>query len=47
MDRAKYVVEGRGDGNRMVRVIYLKDPEGTFFVIHAMPLTTRRRRRRR
>jgi hypothetical protein len=47
LDRAKYVIEGRGQGNRMVRIIYLKDPEGTFFVIHAMPLTTRRRRRGR
>lgn len=46
LDRAKYVVEGRGQGGRMVRVIYLKDPEGTFFVIHSMPLTTRRRRGR-
>ena len=47
LDRAKHVVEGRGGGNRIVRVIYLNDPEGTFFVIHAMPLTTRRQRRRR
>lgn len=41
LDRAKYVIEGRV---QMVRIIYLKDPEGTFFVIHAMPLTTQRRR---
>jgi phage-related protein len=40
----KRAVEGRGQGGRMVRVVYLIDPEGTFFVIHAMPLTTRRRR---
>jgi hypothetical protein len=40
----KFGVEGRGQGGRMVRVIYLKDSEGTFYVIHAMPLTTRGRR---
>jgi hypothetical protein len=42
----KWMVEGRGQGNRMVRVVYLIDePDATYFVIHAMPLTTRRRRR--
>ena len=40
----KYMVEGPGQAGRMVRVVYLKDAAGTFFVIHAMPLTTRRRR---
>jgi hypothetical protein len=44
---SKYLVEGRGQGGRLVRVIFLKDPEGTLFVIHAMPLKTRRRRRGR
>jgi hypothetical protein len=36
--------QGRGKGNRMVQVAYILDPDGTIFVIHAMPLTTRRRR---
>ena len=43
----KYIVEGQGQGGRMIRVIFLKDLEGTLFVIHAMSLTTRRRRRGR
>lgn len=42
--RGKYMVEGRGRGDRVVRVVYVLDPEGTYYVIHAMPLTTRRRR---
>jgi hypothetical protein len=40
----KYHVHGRGEGDRFVQVIYVIDPDGTFFVIHAMPLTSRRRR---
>jgi uncharacterized DUF497 family protein len=41
----KWVVEGRGQGGRVVRVMYLiDDPDKTYYVIHAMPLTTRRRR---
>jgi hypothetical protein len=43
----KWYVEGRGTGGRMVRVIYLLSPAPTAFVIHAMPLTTRSRRRHR
>jgi hypothetical protein len=42
----KLMVEGRGTGGRMVRVVYLLDTDDTVFVIHAMPLTTRRRPRR-
>ena len=41
----KTIVVGRGIGGRFVRVIYVTDDDGTPFVIHAMPLTTRRRRR--
>ena len=40
----KWRVEGRGIGGRMVRVIYLLSPAPLAYVIHAMPLTTRRRR---
>lgn len=45
-DNGKYTVESRGQGGRVIRVIYVIDPEGTLYVIHAMPLTTRRRRGR-
>ncbi len=30
---------GRGKGDRFVHVIYVIDPDGTVFVIHARPLT--------
>jgi hypothetical protein len=43
----KWRVIGRGTGDRVVEVIFLRDPDGTLFVIHAMPLITRRRRRGR
>lgn len=42
----KFAVEGRGTGGRMVAVVYVLDDDETRYVIHAMPLTTRRRRRR-
>ena len=44
----KYLVIGRGTGGRMVKVIFIKDaaPATTVYVIHAMPLTLRRRRGR-
>lgn len=40
----KYLVIGRGRGGRMVRVIFLSDPAPVIYPIHAMPVTTRRRR---
>jgi hypothetical protein len=43
-DREKWLVVGRGMGGRLVEVVYLLDDDGAAFVIHAMPLTTRRRR---
>ena len=43
-DGVKRLVRGRGQGDRWVQVVYLIDPDGTIFVIHAMPLTSRRRR---
>lgn len=47
----KHYVEGRGIGDRMIAVIFIFDrvkqaEEETIYVIHAMPLTTRRRRGR-
>ena len=43
-DGTKRLVQGRGEENRFVQVVYTVDPDGTIFVIHAMPLTSRRRR---
>lgn len=43
-DRKKWLVIGRGTGGRMIRVIYVLDSDGAAFVIHAMPVITRRRR---
>ena len=40
----KWLVIGRGQGDRFLHVIFVIDPDGTVFIIHAMPLTTRRRR---
>lgn len=40
----KLMTIGRGRGGRMVEVVYTLDDDGTAFVIHAMPLTVRRRR---
>lgn len=48
MGEEKWLVVGRGQAGRVLQVIYLLDSDGsTAFVIHAMPVTTRRRRRRR
>ena len=46
----KWAVWGRGAGGRFIQVVYLIDPEGTTYIIHARPLTEieiRRLRRRR
>ena len=43
----KWLVEGRGVGGRFVRVVYVTDPDDTLYIIHAMPLGGRRRRRKR
>jgi uncharacterized DUF497 family protein len=45
--RDKWYVVGRGTGDRFVEVAFLLDPDETIFVIHAMPLGGRRRRRKR
>jgi hypothetical protein len=39
-------VVGRGVGDRFLQVVYVVDPDERLFIIHAMPLTTRRRRSR-
>ncbi len=35
--KGSWVVHGRGISGRKVEVVYVKDPDGTFYVIHAMP----------
>lgn len=43
----RWIVVGRGIGGRPVQVIYVVDPDGTLYVIHARPLTDREMRRHR
>jgi uncharacterized DUF497 family protein len=43
----KWLVIGRGTGGRFVQVIYLLDPDGTVFIIHARPMTDAEKRRYR
>lgn len=43
----KWIVIGRGIGDRLVQVVYLIDPDGTLYVIHARPLTDPEKRRYR
>jgi uncharacterized DUF497 family protein len=40
----KRLVIGSGQGGRTIEVIYVVGSDDRIFVIHAMPLTTRRRR---
>ena len=40
----KWLVQGRGTGGRFVEVIYIRSPFPVIYVIHAMIMTTRRRR---
>ena len=42
----KWIVIGRGTGGRVVEVVYVYDTDDTMYVIHAQPVSTRRRRRR-
>jgi hypothetical protein len=46
MGNNKWKVIGRGQGDRVVKAVYVIDPDGTMYPIHAMPLSTRRKRRR-
>jgi uncharacterized DUF497 family protein len=51
IEDGKWIVKGRGNGERFLQVIFVLDPDDTVFVIHARPLTDREkkqlRRRRR
>ena len=42
-----WLVIGRGHDGRFVQVVYLLDPDGTAYIIHARPLTDREKRRYR
>lgn len=37
--KRRFLVQGRGDGGRPVQVVYVLDPDGTRYIIHAMPLS--------
>ena len=44
-DEDKWRVVGRGDGGRLVQVIFVEDADGvTAYIIHARPLTDREKR---
>ena len=43
----KWVVIGRGNGERFIQVIFVLDWDGTKYVIHAMPVNPRRPKRGR
>jgi uncharacterized DUF497 family protein len=43
----KWLVIGPTRGGRMIQVMYLVDADERLFVIHARPLTSKERRRRR
>lgn len=47
IDDQKYLVVGRGAGNRWIQVIFVRDPEGPAYIIHARPLNDRDKRRAR
>jgi uncharacterized DUF497 family protein len=38
---------GRGAGDRWVQVVFVLDPDGTAYILHARPLTDREKRRER
>jgi uncharacterized DUF497 family protein len=42
-----YIVVGRGTGGRWVQVVFVVDPDGTIYPIHARPLNEREKRRER
>jgi uncharacterized DUF497 family protein len=46
-DQGKYLVIGPGRGGRSIQVIYVLDEDGTYYVIHARPISDREKRRYR
>lgn len=43
----KWLVWGRGQGGRLVQVVFVLDPDDSIFIIHARLLTARETRRYR
>lgn len=43
----KWLVMGQATGGRFLQVIYIEDPEGSIFIIHARPLNEREKQRYR
>lgn len=43
----KWLVWGRGDGGRLLQVVFVHDADGTTFVLHARPLVDSEKRRYR
>lgn len=43
----KFLVRGNNANGDFLQVIYLVDPDGTIYIIHARPLTDREKRRYR
>jgi len=43
----KFKAVGRGEGDRWLQVIYIFDPPGVVYVIHARPLTESEKRQER
>jgi len=43
----RYLVWGRGRGDRLLQVVFVLDPDDAIYIIHARPLTEREKRRYR
>ena len=41
----KWYVAGRGNGGRIIQVVFIEDEDGSLYVIHARPLTEMEKRR--
>jgi uncharacterized DUF497 family protein len=41
----KYLVWGRGRGDRLLQVVFVLEPDDAVYVIHARPLTQKEKRR--
>jgi uncharacterized DUF497 family protein len=45
IEEDKWLVIGRGRGDRFLQVIYILDPDETIFIIHARPCDDREKKR--
>jgi uncharacterized DUF497 family protein len=45
IEQDKWLVWGRGNGGRLLQVVFVLDEDDTVFVIHARPLTDKEKRR--